>query len=201
MPASDYDTPQFPGRRGVACDGYERRLPHWRLDGATYLVTWRLLSGIYKLDDDERRLVMGALRYFDGDRCRLFAAVVMDNHVHALVEPLRPWRLEQLTHSWKSYTANRLQRRSGRPWEGAVWQDESFDRVIRNVDEFQQKVHYIMNNPFTRWPNLASYAWVWLHPRLAAEYGIRPGEPLSLSSGTDGLAGTEARSTEQGPRH
>lgn len=31
--------------------------------------------------------------------------------------------------------------------KGKVWQNESYDRVIRNEDEFLEKLKYIANNP------------------------------------------------------
>ncbi|WP_194722828.1 hypothetical protein [Noviherbaspirillum malthae] len=61
-------------------------------------------------------------------------------------------------HSWKSFTANRLQREHGRV--GAVWQQESFDRIVRDEAEWLEKIQYIMNNPLKRWPELKTYQWV-----------------------------------------
>ena len=37
---------------------------------------------------------------------------------------------------------------------GRVWQDEYFDRVVREEKEFAQKFDYIQSNPWTRWPKL-----------------------------------------------
>ncbi len=51
-------------------------------------------------------------------------------------------------HSWKSLTANRLQRDNDR--RGRVWQDEYFDRIVRDEKEFAQKFDYIQGNPWTR---------------------------------------------------
>jgi hypothetical protein len=44
---------------------------------------------------------------------------------------------------------------------GRVWQDEYFDRIIRDDKEFAQKRDYIIANPWKRWPNINDYAWVW----------------------------------------
>lgn len=137
---------------------YRRNLPHWRLEGASYFVTWRLYPGRPVLDPEERAEVMQAFQHFDGKRYELSAYVVMDDHVHAVVQPLDGHDLMQIVHSWKSFTANRLQREHGRA--GAVWQQESFDRIVRDEAEWLEKIQYIMNNPLKRWPELKSYPWV-----------------------------------------
>jgi hypothetical protein len=33
---------------------------------------------------------------------------------------------------------------------GTVWQNESFDRIMRNQSELDEKVQYIVNNPVKR---------------------------------------------------
>ena len=72
---------------------YRRKLPHWRTEGATYFVTWRLALEQSRLAPPERDLVAAAVRAFDGQRYRLAAWVAMDDHVHVLLTPLGTWRL------------------------------------------------------------------------------------------------------------
>src|SRR5438477_12201956 len=116
---------------------YRRRLPHWRLAGSTYFVTWRLASTQSELSPKERDLVVAALRHFEGERYELLAYVVMHDHIHLLATPLETYRLQEIVHSWKSFTANSLQRTSGR--RGAVWQDEYYDRIVRDEEELLEK--------------------------------------------------------------
>ncbi len=52
-------------------------------------------------------LVAGALKHFEGDRYELLGWVLLPNHVHVLVRPHGDRELEDVLHSWKSYTANR----------------------------------------------------------------------------------------------
>lgn len=139
---------------------YRRNLPHWRLAAATYFVTWRLHKAQADLSPEERDVVVSALGHFDGERYQLFAYVVMNDHVHAIVKPLGDSRLEQILHSWKSFTVRQLRRERGRI--GSVWQDESFDRIIRHEDEFWEKAGYILDNPAKRWPGSPTYRWAWL---------------------------------------
>src|SRR5262249_15610727 len=131
---------------------YRRKLPHWRQDQATYFVTWRLARGQRELDWSERDLVIAAIRKFDGQRYELAACVVMDDHVHALLAPLPPCELSAILHSWKSFTARQMQREHKR--FGQVWQDEYFDRIMRDDQEFAQKAEYILGNPQKRWPDV-----------------------------------------------
>jgi REP element-mobilizing transposase RayT len=138
---------------------YYRKLPHIRMSHSVYFVTWRCHRKQREISELERSDVAASLRYFDGARYQLHGFVVMNDHVHVMVEPLNGWPLETLVHSWKSFTAHRLQRLHGR--KGAVWQDESFDRVIRDDQEYCQKRDYILANPFKRWPDLDRYPWVW----------------------------------------
>ena len=138
---------------------YERRLPHWRLRGAAYFITWRLADGQPDLTPDERSLVAAALRHFDAERYTLFAFVIMNDHAHAIVTPAQNYRLQDLVHSWKSFSAHGL-RRGGR--RAPVWQDGYFDRIVRNEAELREKARYIVNNPWKRWPDLQEYPWLWV---------------------------------------
>jgi len=91
------------------------------------------------------RVVENALLYFDGVRYKMPARVVMPNHVHALLIPLEPFPLEDIIHSWKSFTAkeaNRILKRTGR-----FWQAEYFDRYIRDGKHYLAAVDYIEQNP------------------------------------------------------
>jgi REP element-mobilizing transposase RayT len=138
---------------------YRRCLPHWRMAGSTYFVTWRLASALRDLTPLERSDVGTSLLRFDHERYTLFAYAVMNDHVHVLVRPHDGRRLEDLVHSWKSYTTHRLQSLGRR---GKVWQEEYFDRIVRDDEEFLEKCQYIFNNPFKRWPGVQHYPWVWI---------------------------------------
>ena len=136
---------------------YRRKLPHWRMDGAIYFVTWRLRKNQPLLRPVERTAVVSAIRYFESQRYDLFAYVVMDDHAHVLVSPVGECSLHQILHSWKSFSARQLQRHYGR--SRSVWQDESFDRIVRDEEEFNAKLGYILGNPFARWPDIVDYSW------------------------------------------
>ena len=101
-------------------------------------------------------MVLGALRFFDGQRYALHAAAVMPNHVH-VVATLAPGEgLAGVTHAWKSWTANQAQRRFGHV--GSLWQEESYDHVVRDEGELERVVRYTLRNPekagLREWPHV-----------------------------------------------
>ena len=140
---------------------YRRRLPHVRVREGTYFVTWRLHRAQAELTPAERTLLVDTLRHFDADRYELLAYVVMNDHVHVIVRPNGTHRLEDLVRSWKSYTANRLPRTAQRRGTRSLWQEEYFDRVLRDEDDLLEKIRYILKNPWKRWPEIGDYPWVW----------------------------------------
>jgi len=81
---------------------------------------------------------------------KLWAYVVMANHIHLLLTP-KPsadsfFPVRMILQRVKGYTAheaNRILGRTGEPF----WQDESFDHWPRDEDEFMRIVAYIENNP------------------------------------------------------
>jgi REP element-mobilizing transposase RayT len=137
---------------------YGRFLPHWRADAVVYFVTWRLHHDQEPLTPNERDRIVGVLRYHESQRYDLYAYVIMDDHVHVLVEPTPAYTLEQLLHSWKSYSAHLLLGGSRR---GRIWQREYYDRIIRSETDLIEKINYIVGNPARRWPGVDHYPWAW----------------------------------------
>jgi putative transposase len=138
-----------------------RNLPHWRLEGSAYFVTWRLAPQQALLSEPERDLVAAAIRHFHESRYKLYCFVVMDDHAHAVIAPRESYTLGSILHSWKSYTAHKLVQEFGR--NAPVWLDESFDRIIRDEAELLEKANYILTNPQRCWPELSDYRWAeWL---------------------------------------
>jgi len=96
-------------------------------------------------DSGAATIVANALQFFDGQRYHLDAFVVMPNHVHVLVQPLTGFHLNEIVHSWKSYTARQINKALGR--SGTVWMQESFDRIVRDWDALVRCRAYIARNP------------------------------------------------------
>ena len=118
-----------------------RNLPHWQLPGSVYYITWRCLKGII-LNPAERNIILNAIRYWHGIKWQLYATVVMPDHVHALAQPLnqssgRTFNLAEIIHSIKRFSARKINQWRG--VQGSLWQDERFDRIIRDEAEFLEK--------------------------------------------------------------
>ena len=129
-------------------------------------------------------IVANALKYFDGDRYRLHAWCVMPNHVHVIVEPLGANPLSKIIHSWKSFTANSINRRLG--LSGALWQADAYNHIIRTQEEYEYQVRYVWHNPDKA--NIPDWPWRWTAACVVR--ASSPDNPPAASaelSGQDGL--------------
>ena len=124
-------------------------------------------------NDEFASLVAGALRHFDGVRYTLLAWCVMPNHVHAVLKPAAGYELEEILHSWKSFTAHEMDKRLG--IGGTIWQKESYDHLIRDGEDLRNQVEYVLDNPGKA--GLDGWEWVGCaYPGLAArrrDHGLR----------------------------
>jgi|APTNR8051073442_1049403.scaffolds.fasta_scaffold09601_3 putative transposase len=92
-----------------------------------------------------REPLVNTLRHGDEDRYRLHAWVLMPNHVHVLVTLAERATLEIEIGAWKSISARRINRLLDR--SGNRWQEDYFDRLVRDRDHFANCVRYIRRNP------------------------------------------------------
>jgi putative transposase len=160
------------GRRPVqdTLNVQRRNLPHWQLGGATYYVTYRCVDGI-ELDPRRRDIVLTNWQHWDGNRYLLHTMVVMPDHVHVLITPRRReadfwYSLEEILHTNKGFTANQINKEMGRA--GSLWQDERFDRIVRDDAEFWQKWKYIAENPVRANLVKKPLHYQWLYQNSAA---------------------------------
>lgn len=152
-------------------------------------------------------MVQSTLLFFDAQRYRLLAWVVMPNHVHTLFQPIDGWTVALIVASWKKFTARRIRDRwerrspdrhrgrerrrqspdcrqpSGRP--NPVWAREYWDRYIRNEQHFQRTVSYIHSNPVKAGLVSDASHWRWSsaftgngHGNATIPSGTLPGNPL-----------------------
>ncbi len=142
-----------------------RHLPHWEEPGATYYVTFALRRPppVDLTRPDIGRLIVGALRHFDGRRYVLYDYTVMPDHIHFILRPLGPpgesERLSRITQSLKGWLAYRINRLCAR--SGPLWQDESYDHILRNDADYQEKAGYILDNPSRRGLIADPTEWPW----------------------------------------
>jgi len=113
---------------------------------------------------DLATMVMNALRYHEQTlkHYSLHSYVIMPNHVHILITP--QIAVSKLMQSLKRFTGlegNRILGLSGQPF----WQDESYDRFVRNDSEFDRIVGYIEGNPVVAGLAAAPEAFPWSSAR------------------------------------
>ena len=68
----------------------------------------------------------------------------MPNHVHALVAPLGEYKISDILHLWKSFTANEINKHEIR--NGHLWMRESYDHIVRNENSLKSIRHNINQN-------------------------------------------------------
>jgi REP element-mobilizing transposase RayT len=93
------------------------------------------------------QIVSDALRYFDGKKYSLGEWVIMPNHVHFIITPYPTFELSDILRSIKSYTSHQINKLLGH--SGKIWQEESFDHIIRNERQKNRIEQYIIDNPKT----------------------------------------------------
>ena len=168
-----------------------RRLPHFERPWAKYAIT--LTTRNHRvLSEPARDIVLESVLRWKDRRFELYAACVMPDHIHLLIEPMVEregdngkvvfFSLSKILHSIKSFTANRINKTE--QTTGAVWETESFDRLIRSERDLQEKFQYITRNPRAAGVvrDGADYPWVW-YPGAQREISSeRPAEMFPADS-------------------
>jgi REP element-mobilizing transposase RayT len=145
---------------------YRRRLPHYQNCDQALFVTF--CAGRYPpLLESVRDIVLRHCLHDHGVKAHVHAVVVMLDHVHLLLTPLRdsggvPYSLVEILQGIKgasAHSVNRVLQRSG-----PVWQEESFDHVLRSGEGFEEKLEYIRQNPVRRGlvTRPEEYRWLWV---------------------------------------
>src|SRR5258708_6983600 len=115
---------------------YRRRLPHFqKFDRPLFVTFCKLTHGPFS--ERERDLVLKHCLRENGLRIDLRAVVIMPDHVHMLLTPLRdqngsPYPTHKILKMIKGTSARDVNKLLGSA--GPVWQDESFDHVLRSLE-------------------------------------------------------------------
>ncbi len=142
---------------------------------------------VWLKDSRIAKAVAESLHYRDGKMYCLDAYCIMSNHVHVVFTPLTRQSsrtdavnpaentaqtkdlcynsLSSIMQSLKGYTARKANSLLGR--SGAFWQPESYDHIVRDANEWQRIVTYVLNNPVKaglvdRWEK-----WQWSYCRCS----------------------------------
>lgn len=147
---------------------YRRVLPHYQRDDIFHFLTFATYQR-RSLDHVARSIILKSCLHDHETKHELASVVVMPDHVHMVTRPLvfvtATVGLEEITQTIKSVSAHRINRLLRR--SGPVWQEESFDHVIRR-GHFYEKVGYVLTNPERKGivPNWRDYPWCWCAPEL-----------------------------------
>src|SRR5579864_1704828 len=146
---------------------YRRKLPHYQKPGKAVFVTFCKNYRGEPFPDEARDAVLQCCLRGNGDRFRLHAVVVMPEHVHLLLTPLCdedgwPCGLAAILKSIKGASARAVNKLLST--SGPVWQEESFDHVLRSHESLKEKLEYIRQNPVRRKlvDRPENYRWLWI---------------------------------------
>lgn len=104
-------------------------------------------------------IVAGALKHFDNQRYHLFSWCVMPNHVHVVFRAIQKNKLEDILHSWKSFTAKEANKILDKT--GQFWQREYYDHLVRDQEELNRIIQYVLDNP--KKAGFKDWKWVWAY--------------------------------------
>ena len=100
---------------------------------------------------DNREIMIGSLKFWEGKKLNNCAYTIMSNHIHWVFELLEkdqeghPVYLQDILQSVKRFSAYRINKLENRL--GSLWQKESYDTTIRNEQHLYNAIHYTLNNP------------------------------------------------------
>ena len=148
---------------------YRRNLPHTQRDFTPHFITFNTKLR-NTLPDWARDIVLGCCIHDHERRYRLLVAVVMPDHVHLILTPLidearrTVISLVEIMKAIKGASAHAINHHVGA--RGTIWQEESFDRVVRSSESLDSKVAYILENPVRKGlvQDWRQYHWIWQAP-------------------------------------
>ena len=77
----------------------------------------------------------------------------------SFVQQIEGWPLATVVHSWKSFSANRVNEMLTRA--GPAWGREYFDRFMRSDEHLETTIRYVEQNPVKAGLALKPNEWRW----------------------------------------
>ena len=143
---------------------YRRNLPHYQPDNKIFFITFCTYRR-WVLPDIARTITIETCLRSHQREYKLYAAVVMPDHVHLAISPYSKngytVAIPEIMQTLKGVSAHQINRLLMRC--GAVWQEESFDRALRREEALDAKVLYMFENPVRAGlvRNPEEYQWFW----------------------------------------
>jgi hypothetical protein len=102
-----------------------------------------------------------SLRFFQDQHYFTSCFVVMPNHVHAVIRPMAGFDIQDCLQRMKQFVSKQIHKELKQ--HGALWEEESYDRIVRDEEHLWNIVQYIGRNP--RNAGIPAAQWVrWIHP-------------------------------------
>ncbi len=104
-----------------------------------------------------------SLLHFHGRQYEMGCFVIMANHCHLVIRPFEAFQLENILGAVKRTTGWFVNEHEGQT--GSLWQEECYDRIIRDEEHLYRVVQYIGRNPKNagipqaHWRRWMSPAW------------------------------------------
>jgi len=138
----------------------KRHLPHLEKRDATYFVTFATVLRQF-LPAETRTTALDCCLHDHQLTYWLHVAVVMPDHVHVIFTPYEQWPISEIMKRVKGNSSRKINVLLGQ--RGTLWQDESFDRIVRQYEDLRKKCEYVAMNPVRAGlcndPN--DYPWLW----------------------------------------
>lgn len=110
---------------------------------------------------------------------QLSAWVFLPDHWHAILYPARPLTISTVMESIKDGATKRINH--SRQASGTLFQPRFFDRALRTVREYHEKVQYIHQNPVAAGLVERAEDWPWLSVHdYTGNLDDRPATPSGL---------------------
>jgi REP element-mobilizing transposase RayT len=127
----------------------KRHLPHIQEEGSIYFITF-CTKNIQYLTKEEQLIVKEHIISGNNIFYKMNSFIVMPDHVHIIMIPIKDYSISRIMSGIKSVSAKKINKyrseKSEKLITGHVWQDESYDRIIRDEKELREKMDYILNN-------------------------------------------------------
>ena len=145
---------------------YRRNLPHLQKDFTPHFITF-VTKFRWILPPCARDIVLSSCRHDHRSKYELYVAIVMPDHAHLILTPLIDekrhmiFSLIEIMPAIKGSSAHMINRQFART--GPVWQEESFDHVVRSSEGLDTKIEYVLQNPVRRGlvNDWRKYQWIW----------------------------------------
>ncbi len=125
-----------------------------------FFITVRLLERRRESDDaDFQSLALAIRRARAVHLFFLTAWVFLPDHWHAICAPQYPLTISEVMKSIKNSSTTLINR--GQAASGELWQGRFFDRALRTVKEYNEKVDYIHLNPVKAGLVCRAQDWRW----------------------------------------